>query len=184
MSTSYQIDDPTGTYFLTFRVIDWVDIFSRKIYRDILIDSFDFCRNEKGLQIWSFVIMTNHVHSILSAKKQNLPDLVREFKRFTATKILKTIPLVYESRAEWMLKRFEFSAKRNIRNSQYQFWNHDNHAEPIFSNSFLIQKMNYIHLNPVRAGFVDKADDWMYSSARNYSDRTTLLDIDFYDGSG
>ena len=184
MSTSYQIDDPAGTYFLTFTVVDWVDIFSRKVYRDILTDSLNFCRMEKGLQIWAYVIMTNHMHSILSAKDQNLPDLVRDFKRFTATQILKTIPQTTESRTDWMLKRFEFSAKRSSRNSQYQFWQHSNHAESIFSNEFLIQKINYIHLNPVKAGWVDNETDWLYSSARNYSGKSTLIDIDFYDGRG
>jgi len=68
MSTGYQIDDPAGTYFMTFTVVDWVDIFSRKIYRDILLDSFRYCRLEKGLKIWGYSVMTNHVHCNMSAK--------------------------------------------------------------------------------------------------------------------
>ena len=88
MSTGYQIKDRIGYYFLTFQVIDWVDIFTRKAYRDIIIDSFDYCRRYKGLKIWAYVVMSNHVHCILSATNNNLPDIIRDFKRHTASKIL------------------------------------------------------------------------------------------------
>ncbi|MBK9982220.1 MAG: transposase [Saprospiraceae bacterium] len=181
MSDGYQIENPANAYFLTFQVIDWVDIFSRKIYRDILLESLDFCRKEKGLKIWAYAMMTNHVHSILSAKNENLPDLIRDFKRFTATKIIRTIQDGPESRKDWMLKRFEFAARRNDRNSHHQFWTHENHAEEIITSKFLNQKMNYIHQNPVRAGWVEKPQDWLYSSARNYMGLKGLIDIDISD---
>lgn len=87
MSTGSQIYDKAGSYFLTFQVVDWVDIFTRKVYRDIILDSFDYSRKHKGLQIGSYVIMSNHVHCILSAKDGNLPDIIRDFKRHTASKI-------------------------------------------------------------------------------------------------
>ena len=181
MPTGYQIENPAGTYFLTFQVIDWVDVFSRKIYRDIIIDSFNFCKKEKGLQIWAYVLMTNHVHCILSAKNENLPDLIRDFKRFTATTILKTMDTIPESRKDWILKRFEFAARSNVRNGQHQFWTHENHAELIYSHDFLVQKMTYIHQNPVRAGWVEKPEDWMYSSIRNYLGLPSLLEINVMD---
>ncbi len=181
MSTGYKIDNQAGTYYLTLQVIDWVDIFSRKIYRDILIDSMDFCRKEKGLRILAYTIMTNHMHCILNARDENLSDILRDLKRFTSTKILKTIETIEESRKDWMLKRFEFAARSNIRSGKHQFWTHENHAEEIYSNKFIIQKMNYIHFNPVRAGWVEKPEDWLYSSARNYSGLNSLMDIDFFD---
>ncbi len=181
MSTGYQIDHPASTYFLTFTVIDWVDIFTRKIYRDTLISSLDFCRKEKGLQVWGYVIMTNHMHCILSARNENLPDVIRDYKRFTATTILNTIPIIPESRKDWLMKRFEFSAHKNERNSQHQFWTHDNHAEIILSQSFFFQKLKYIHMNPVHAGWVDKPSDWLYSSARNHDGLEGLIEIDVSD---
>src|SRR5687767_4159269 len=113
MSTGYKIRNPHGLYHTTFTVVDWVDIFSRKIYRDIIIECLDFCRKHKGLSVWGYVIMTNHVHCILSAQNGNLPNLIRDFKRFTATKIIKAINLCDESRRDWMLKRFEFAARIN-----------------------------------------------------------------------
>jgi REP element-mobilizing transposase RayT len=181
MSQGYQIHDQAATHFLTFQVIDWVDIFSRQIYRDIVLDSFKFCRLEKGLQLWAYVIMTNHVHCILSAKNENLSDLIRDFKRFTATKILETIHETNESRKDWMLKRFEFAARHHSRNGKYQFWTHENHPIELESHSFLSQKLNYIHMNPVRAGWVDKPEDWLYSSQRNYQYLPALMEIDIMD---
>ncbi|MEZ4911810.1 MAG: transposase [Saprospiraceae bacterium] len=125
MSTGYQIYDKAGSYYLTFQVVDWVDIFSRKVYRDIILDSFAYCRKYKGLQLWAYVIMSNHVHTILSAENGNLPDIIRDFKRHTAAKILKEIKESNESRKDWMLKRFEFAAKSHKRNSEFQFWTHE-----------------------------------------------------------
>lgn len=181
MTTGYKIDAPTFPYFLTFQVVDWVDIFSRKVYRDIVLESLDYSRKHKGLQIWAYVIMTNHVHAILSARNGDLPNLIRDFKRFTATKIIKTIPLIRESRQDWMLKRFEFKARSNVRSSQHQFWTHENHAEVIYTQDFFLQKLVYIHLNPVRAGWIEKPEEWLCSSLRNYLGMPASIEIDVMD---
>jgi len=179
MPTGYQIDDQKGLYFLTFQVVEWIDIFSRKMYADIILESFEYCRKNKGLKLWAYVIMTNHIHVIVSADENNLSDVVRDFKRFTATQILKSIQEnKYESRRNWMLNLFEFAAKKHKRNSKYQFWTHDNHAIELESIKFINQKLAYIHENPVRAGFVEHADHWMFSSQRNYSALYSLIEID------
>ena len=117
MPTGYQIYDQYGTYVLTFQVVDWVDIFSRKSYRDIVIKSMEYCRKSKGLKIWACVIMTNHVHCIVSSSAGRLSDTIRDFKRFTATTILSEIKSSTESRKDWKLKRFEFATKRHKRHT-------------------------------------------------------------------
>lgn len=179
MPTGYRIDDQSGLYFLTFQVVEWIDVFSRKMYVDIVLDSLTFCREKKGLKLWAYVIMTNHVHVIVSHPAGALSDVIRDFKRFTATQILKTIVgNNYESRRTWMLAQFEFAAKKHRRNSQYQFWRHDNHAIELETHPFIMQKMAYIHENPVTAGFVEEAEHWMYSSQRNYSGLYALLEVD------
>lgn len=162
-------------------MVDWVDIFSRQAYRDILIQSLDYCRKQKGLEIWGYVIMTNHMYAILSARDGNLSNLIRDFKRYTATQVLKAIQSIPESRGDWMLKRFEFASRSNVRNGSHQLWLHDNHPEIIYSQSFFIQKLTYIHLNPVRAGWVEKAEEWLYSSLRNYLGRPAVLEINIMD---
>ncbi len=182
MPTGYRIDNQSGLYFLTFQVVGWVDVFSRKFYVDIILESLAFCRKNKGLKIWAYVIMTNHMHVILSSENGKLSDTVRDLKRYTATKILKAIQEnKYESRRKWMLKQFEFAANKHKRNSKFQFWRHDNHAIELESNKFIMQKLAYIHLNPVRAGYVEEADHWMFSSQRNYSCSEALIEIDLLD---
>ena len=179
MPTGYQIDNQAGLYFLTFQVVEWVDIFTRKIYVDIVLDSLTYCRKEKGLKLYAFVIMSNHIHMIVSAEKENLSAVIRDFKRYTATTILKAIQEnKQESRRIWMLKQFEYAANKHKRNSKYQFWRHDNHAIELESHKFIMQKMAYIHENPVRAGFVEHPEDWMYSSQRNYSGKYALIEIE------
>ena len=84
MGSGYQIQDQTQPYFLTFQVVGWADVFSRKIYRDIIIDSFIHCRDHNGLQIHAYVIMTNHVHVIWQHPKGNLSGIVRDFKKHTS----------------------------------------------------------------------------------------------------
>ncbi|MFD2570794.1 transposase [Spirosoma soli] len=179
MNHSYQISDPAAAYFLTLQVIDWVDVFSRRVYRDIVLDSLTYCRQHKGLEVFGYVVMTNHVHLMVRARHENLSDVLRDLKKFTANTILKEIAAnEVESRKDWMLKRFEFAAQRHVRNSTRQFWTHENHAIEIITNKFIDQKLNYIHQNPVRAGWVEEPQEYLYSSARNYAGRQALIDID------
>ena len=140
MGTAYQIHDQSACYYMTFQVIDWVDVFSRKRYRDIIIDSFKFCQKNKGLKLWAYVIMTNHIHVIMSSEENNSSDIIHDFKRHTSSKILKSIKEEPESRRDWMLKRFEFAASKNKRNGKHQFWIHENHAIQIESKKFMRQK--------------------------------------------
>lgn len=100
MPQGYQIYDQSGLYYLTLQVIAWVDVFSRKNHRDIIINSLDYCRKEKGLQIYAYVIMTNHVHLLTMAKEANLSNVIRDFKKFTASQILKAIATEPESRKD------------------------------------------------------------------------------------
>ena len=177
MGHKYKIDDQEGLYFLTFQVVRWIDIFTRQVYRDIVLDSFRFCQKNKGLYIHSWVIMSNHIHAILSSDNENLSGTIRDFKTFTSKAIIKAIKHGNESRKDWMLNLFESEAKKHKRNKKYQVWTHDNHPVELLSNKFIDQKIEYIHNNPVKAGIVDKAEDYVYSSARDYSGEKGLLDI-------
>ncbi|MEN8122608.1 MAG: hypothetical protein ABFS35_19860 [Bacteroidota bacterium] len=61
MSTGYKISEKEGAYFLTFQIVGWVDIFTRKTYRDIAIESLIYCQKNKGLEVFAYVIMSNHI---------------------------------------------------------------------------------------------------------------------------
>lgn len=134
MSQGYQIYDQNQLHFLTFQVVKWVDIFTRKEYKDIVFDCFDFCRKKKGLELYAHVIMTNHIHLIARAKEPvYLSDIVRDFKKFTANQLLPMLQSGSESRTDWMMKRFESAASPHKRNSHYQIWTHENHVIELFT---------------------------------------------------
>ena len=177
MSTGYQIKNQEGLYYLTFQVINWIDVFTRKIYRDILIDNLKFCCYNKGLQVFAYVIMSNHVHIIVHSSEGTLSDIIRDFKKYTSRVILETIQTGNESRCDWMLNQFEFAAKKHSRNQKFQFWTHENHAIELLKPEFTSEKVDYIHNNPVRAGIVSNPEDYLYSSARNYANMESLMEI-------
>jgi REP element-mobilizing transposase RayT len=166
MSTGYQIREQAAMYFVTNTIVDWVDVFTRQRYRDIVIDSLNFCISQKCLEVHGYVIMSNNLHMLLRSSSANLSDTIRDFKRFTARNIIDTIRNAPdESRREWMLHRFGWHGRNNILNTENQFWIHDNRPEEIYSQKFFLQKLNYIHENPVRAGIVARAEEYVYSSA-------------------
>jgi len=178
----YKITDQGATYFVSFAVVGWVDVFSRKGYRDIVIDSLKHCQAEKGLVIHAWCIMSNHVHLIISAKQNNVSDVLGDFKKYTSKQIIKAIQNhPAESRKEWMIQIFREAGKANSRNTDYQFWQQDNQPKIILTPDFAAQKLNYIHNNPVEAGIVEKAEEYIYSSARDYYNgkQIGLLQIDF-----
>ena len=104
------------------------------------------------------------------------------FKKFTSKKIIDAIiSNEHENRKEWMLEIFKTAGKENSRNSDYQFWRQDNQPKECYSPAFTVQKLNYIHNNPVEAGIVDKPEEYLYSSARDYQHQNNcgLLNIAF-----
>ncbi len=177
MPTGYQIKNQEAPYYLTFQIVYWVDLFSRKSYRDIVIESLKHCQKEKGLEIFAWVIMSNHVHIIARSTTNDLSGTIRDFKKYTSKKIIEEIERSAESRKEWMLRLFIHAAKRQNKKGDYQVWTHENHAIELFGNDFIQSKVEYIHNNPIRAGIVNKAEEYNYSSAAVYADMEGLLDI-------
>ena len=174
----YTIRDQTLPHFITATVADWIDIFTRKTYRDTVIECFDYCIANKEMVLYGYVIMSNNIHLVLQSSEGNLSDLIRDFKKFIAAKVLEKIQIEPESRRDWMLERFKLATESHSRNKNYQFWQYGNHPEEIYTNKFMWSKLDYIHLNPVRAGIVEKASYYVYSSASNYVNDTGLLKIE------
>ena len=181
MSSSYNFANPDGIYFVTFSTVEWVDTLSRQCYKDIIVNSLNHCIDNKGLLVHGWVIMTNHLHMIISRNGvPSLSDIMRDFKKFTSTEIIKEIEInPKESRKRWMLWLFKSAGEANSRNKKYQFWQQDNHPEELFSNIFMDQKLDYIHMNPVRAGIVEEPHHYLYSSARDYVGIPGLVRISF-----
>lgn len=137
MTGGYKIRDQNALHYLTFQVVYWIDIFSRQLYRDIMLNSFRFCQKEKGLKVYAYVIMSNHVHCILSSGKTDLSTIIKELKTYTSKQIIKAIQEEPESRREWLLFMFERAAKKHKRNSKYQLWTHENQPKELTGSMFI-----------------------------------------------
>jgi REP element-mobilizing transposase RayT len=172
MSRKYKFHKPDGLYFISFAVQGWVDVFTRNAYKNILVDNLEYCQKQKGLEIFAWCIMTNHLHLIAKAEgKYSLPDILRDFKKFTSKAIYKAISENNsESRREMLLQHFTTS--EGIR-----FWRSDNNPVELWSNAVIAQKLNYIHQNPVEEGLVFRAEEYVYSSAIDYAGERGMLNI-------
>ena len=170
-------------YFVTMTVIEWIDIFTRPEYRDVVIQSLKYCQKVKGLEVYGWCLMTNHLHMIIgSTGIMKIEDIVRDFKSYTARSIRKLLEKegFRESRKKWMLELMYKTGKANPNNKDFQFWQQHNHPIELNSNRLMDQKLNYIHENPVKAGFVDSPEKWKYSSAADYAGvKRALIDIKF-----
>jgi putative transposase len=179
MSRNYKFHNPEGLYFVTFTVVRWIDVFTRREYKDILVESLKFCIEKKGLELYAWVIMSNHVHLIIGTKGKPMGRILGDIKTHTSKAITKAISQnMQESRREWMLWFFEREGKANPNNETYQFWQQDeSHPIELWSSEVMDQKLDYIHNNPVVAGWVDEPEHYLYSSARDYAGGKGLIDI-------
>ncbi len=166
-----------NVYFSTSTIVEWLPIFSSDVYFKIIIDSLKYCQDNKGLNLIAYVIMPEHIHLVTAnLETTSLSDTMRDFKRFTSREISG---LLRKDRKKLLLEVLEKAAQIGKGNTEYKVWQDDFHPEAIYSETFLRQKIDYIHQNPVRRRLVSKPEDWAYSSARNYtSNDETLITVD------
>ena len=162
MSEYLKIEE-NKVYFLTLTIVDWVDIFTRDCYVNILVDSIKYCQANKGLEIYTYVIMPSHLHMIASTEG-SLSNILRDLKEHVSKEIIKEIKAnPRESRKEWLIERFQL--KTNSEKPNYRVWQEGNYPVELYSFKFIDQKENYILMNPVNAGYVAKPEDYRLSSA-------------------
>jgi REP element-mobilizing transposase RayT len=179
MSRNYKFHDKSGLYFVSFATVNWVDVFTRQKYFDVLAASISYCRIEKGMEVYAYCFMPSHLHLLFRDINENPSGLLRDFKRYTSKKLIESIENnPQESRKEWLLQTFKEAGEKKTNISNYQFWQHHNNPIELWSMKVIKQKIDYIHNNPVEIGFVTKPEDWKYSSARNFMDDNTVLEID------
>ena len=174
----YPINDQHDTYFITCTIVQWVDLFTRIEYKQIIVDAFNHCILNKGLILNGWVIMTNHIHFIARCDPPHkMSDFLRDFKKFTSKKLISMIMEIPESRREWLLDKFNFEARRTRRAENYKVWTNDNHAICLEKTEWFIQRLNYIHQNPVRQMIVENPHEYLFSSAVDYNDGVGLVKI-------
>ncbi|HYQ59251.1 MAG TPA: transposase [Draconibacterium sp.] len=175
---NYFIEDQNAPYFLTFTITDWVDIFTRKEYKLEIVNSLNYCVSNKGLTIYAWCLMSNHLHLVCSAKEGfRISDIIRDLKKFTSKAIVKLIQDIPESRQDWLLYRFELAGKFDNRIKKYKFWQETNHAVLLDTSEKIDQRINYIHENPVKALIVAHAHEYLFSSAVDYAGEQGLVSV-------
>ena len=180
MSRRYKFGDNDKLYFISFSVVHWIDVFVRNEYKDILIESWRFCQKEKELEIYGWCIMSSHIHMIVGTKGRPLEKIIGEMKSFTSTRLRKAITEhPGESRKEWMIWMMERAGKKNGNNNDWQFWQQHNKPLEILNADMFYQKLNYIHRNPVEAGFVEIEEEWTYSSAKDFHGKKGLINLSY-----
>jgi REP element-mobilizing transposase RayT len=178
MSKKYKFNDNSKLYFVSFSVTNWIDLFIRNEYREILLDSIRYCQKEKELELYGWCIMTSHVHLIIGTRGNALSNIMRDLKRHTSEELHKAIKKnSTESRREWMLWMMERAANKNSNSAKFQLWQAESHPVELTTAKIAHQKLDYMHYNPVEAGFVSNAEDWKYSSAIDYNGGKGLLEI-------
>ncbi|HIJ94343.1 MAG TPA: transposase [Desulfuromonadales bacterium] len=168
----YKICDTTAPYFLTCTVINWMPLFTRPQTVEILLDALRYRQENNNWKIYGYVFLENHIHLLVQA--DNLAEDLPRFKSFTARRL---IDYLEECKAERLLKQMAFFRKEHKQDREYQCWEEGSHPQLIENEEVLRQKLEYMHLNPVKRGYVDDPIHWRYSSARDYAGLTGLIPV-------
>jgi len=171
--TRYKIYEPTHPHFVTCTILHWLPIFTRQESVDIILNSLKFLQKQDNLKLHAYVILENHLHMVL--RSDDLQKSMESFKKFTAREILK---LLQRENAKTILDQLAFYKKAHRKEKTYQVWEEGYQPKLIQSEAMLKVKIYYIHYNPVKRGYVDRAVHWRYSSARDYEGGYGLIEID------
>ncbi|HOO56045.1 MAG TPA: transposase [bacterium] len=159
-------------HFLTCTTVGWITVFNDPGVVSITIDSLNYLQEQERLFLNGYVIMENHIH--LVASSDNLSAAMHDFKSYTAHKIVEHLKSGYK---KGLLEQLTANKVAHKADREYQVWQEGSHPEVILDLEMLEQKLNYIHFNPVRRGYVDKPEHWRYSSARDYMGIKGLLPL-------
>ncbi len=169
----YEIYEPTSPHFVTCTILHWLPIFTRVQSTQIIFDTIKFLQNKDNLKIYAYVILENHLHMVLSS--DDLHKTMQSFKQYTAKQILE---LLKQENAKTILDQLMFYKKANHKDKTYQVWEEGYQPKLIQDDKTMVQKINYIHQNPLKRGYVDEAWHWRYSSARDYEGMSGLVEIE------
>jgi putative transposase len=170
--TRYKIHDNAYPHFLTCTVVEWLPVFTRRESVQILLDSWSFLQREGRIKLFAYVVLENHIHFI--AASNDLSKEIGDFKSYTARKL---IDLLKSGNARTILDQLAFHKALYKCDRDFQFWQEGSHPQQISSDDMMRQKIEYIHYNPVKRGYVDDPIHWRYSSARNYAGMPGLITV-------
>ncbi len=168
----YKIYEPTAPHFITCTILHWIPIFTRTATTDIIFASLKYLQESDNLKVHAYVILENHLHLI--AQSDDIAKSMAKFKSFTAREIINYLK---KENAKTVLEQLAFYKKAHKVSSDFQLWQEGIQPKQIQSEKMMRDRINYIHNNPVKRGYVDDGIHWRYSSARDYDGACGLLDI-------
>jgi putative transposase len=168
----YRVQSDPCPHFLTATVNYWLPLFTRPETVDIILDSWRFLQRDTNFQIYGYVILAYHLHLI--AASDNLSHDMQRFKSYTAKQIIAHLE---QRRSAKLLELLAFFKRAHKQETTYQVWEESNHPQIIESEAVMRQKLDYIHYNPVKRGYVDQPEHWRYSSARDYAGQEGLIEV-------
>ncbi len=176
MPLQYEIQNHQKLYFISLTTAYGVDIFVRDEYREVIIESLQYCQENKGLEIYAWCLMPSHLHLIGASSQESILDILQDLKIYTARKLRLVITdNQQENRKNWMIRLFEWAGKIHHKQDYWDIWQPNHHVTPLLTSESILEKLAYIHLSPVASGFIDTASAWIYSSARDYEGENGLL---------
>ncbi|MBK7029112.1 MAG: transposase [Bacteroidales bacterium] len=179
MSDKYKIFDGDEAYFVTFTIVDWIKVLADDSYKLLIIDAIKFYQTNKGLVVYGYCIMPNHVHMIIQAVgKFSISEILRDLKKFTARAIVHKLEQDKPEGYMDVLNQFSEAGKPLKRITNYKVWQDGNMAKLLYSNKFLMEKLSYIHNNPVEYGLSSTPWEYKFSSASNYADMDSLIKVE------
>ncbi|NQU21205.1 MAG: transposase [Candidatus Nealsonbacteria bacterium] len=168
----YKIYDTIYPHFLTCTVVGWMPIFTRPETTDVVFDSLRFLQENDRLALFGYVLLENHLHLVAGA--EDLSKEIGDFKSFTARKL---IDFLKERRLKMFLDQLKYYKERHKIDQDYQLWQEGSHPQMIQNDEMMRQKLDYIHFNPIKRGFVDDPVHWRCSSARNYAGQEGVIPV-------
>ena len=168
----YKIYEPTAPHFMTCTILHWIPIFTRVQTTNIIFESLKYLQETDNLQIYAYVILENHLHIIASS--DDIAKSMAKFKSYTAKEILKYLQ---KENAKMILDQLAFYKKAHKKTPTYQLWQEGIAPKLIQSDKMMLERIQYIHNNPVKRGYIDEAKHWRYSSARDYEGMNGLIGI-------
>jgi putative transposase len=170
--TRYRIYNDDSPHFMTCTIVGWLAVFTRPEAVEIIYDSWRYLNEHKGFQLYGYVILENHLH--LLASSPDLAGAMKSFKMYTARHILD---LLEERGAKVLLHQLQLLKLQHKTQSEYQLWQEGSKPKEISNDQMMEQKLEYMHQNPVKRGYVDETIHWRYSSARNYEGMEGLIEV-------
>jgi len=164
-------------YFITCSIMFGLPIFSNPLATDLVIKNLQFLNQHCEVTIYAYVVMENHIHAILQG--ENLPAKICRFKSFTARKIIDLFK--ENAHGEW-LRRLGTVKPRRRKDRRYQLWKNGYHPKQVFNDEVMWQKLEYTHNNPVKRGYVEKPEQWRYSSVHDYLGKAGPVSVTLFGG--